>query len=93
MATGDDITGPINTGNPGEFTMLELAQQVIAITNSKSKIVHQPLPQDDPRQRRPDITKAKKHLNWEPKVQLTEGLTRTVAYFDELIRKSKTAQR
>jgi UDP-glucuronate decarboxylase len=92
MATGDDITGPINTGNPGEFTMLELAQQVIAITNSKSKIVHQPLPQDDPKQRRPDITKAKKHLNWEPKVQLKEGLTRTVEYFDDLIRKSKTAQ-
>ncbi|HEY6125550.1 MAG TPA: UDP-glucuronic acid decarboxylase family protein [Steroidobacteraceae bacterium] len=91
MATGDDITGPINTGNPGEFTMLELAQQVIEITNSKSKIIHQPLPQDDPKQRRPDITKAKKHLNWEPKVQLKEGLTRTVAYFDELIRKSKTA--
>jgi UDP-glucuronate decarboxylase len=91
MATGDDVTGPINTGNPGEFTMLELAQEVIAITNSKSKIIHQPLPQDDPKQRRPDITKAKKHLNWEPKVQLKEGLTRTVAYFDDLIRKSKTA--
>jgi UDP-glucuronate decarboxylase len=91
MATGDDVTGPINTGNPGEFTMLELAQQIIAITNSKSKIIHQPLPQDDPKQRRPDISKAKKHLGWEPKVQLKEGLTRTVAYFDELIRNSKSA--
>jgi len=91
MATGDDVTGPINTGNPGEFTMLELAQQVIAITNSKSKIVHQPLPQDDPKQRRPDITKARKILNWEPRVQLEEGLTRTAAYFEDLIRKSKAA--
>jgi UDP-glucuronate decarboxylase len=91
MATGDDITGPINTGNPGEFTMLELAQQVISVTNSKSKIVHQPLPQDDPKQRRPDISKARKILNWEPKVQLKEGLTRTAAYFEDLIRRSKAS--
>jgi UDP-glucuronate decarboxylase len=89
MATGDDITGPINTGNPGEFTMIELAKQVIEITNSKSKLVYKPLPSDDPKQRRPDITKAKKHLGWEPKVQLREGLTRTAAYFDDLIKKSR----
>jgi UDP-glucuronate decarboxylase len=91
MATGDDITGPINTGNPGEFTMLELAQRIIDITNSKSKIEFHPLPADDPKQRRPDISKAKALLNWEPKVPLGEGLAKTVAYFDELIRKSKGA--
>ncbi len=91
MATGDEVTGPINTGNPGEFTMLELARQVIDITNSKSKIEFQPLPADDPRQRRPDISKARKILGWEPKVPLREGLTRTVAYFDELIRKPARA--
>ncbi len=73
--------GPINIGNPGEFTMLELAEQVLKLTKSKSKIVHKPLPADDPRQRRPDITLAKKFLKWEPKVPLTEGLKRTIAYF------------
>ncbi|MBI3884468.1 MAG: SDR family oxidoreductase [Opitutae bacterium] len=73
--------GPVNLGNPGEFTMLELAQQVLKITKSKSKIVHQPLPADDPKQRRPDITLAKKYLKWEPAVPLADGLKRTVAYF------------
>ena len=73
--------GPINLGNPGEFTMLELAEQVLKHTKSKSKIVHQPLPADDPKQRRPDITLAKKYLKWEPKVQLAEGLKKTIAYF------------
>lgn len=85
MATGDDVIGPINLGNPGEFTMLQLAETVIDICNSKSPIVFRPLPADDPRQRRPDISKAEKILSWKPKVPLREGLTRTVAYFDRLL--------
>jgi UDP-glucuronate decarboxylase len=89
MATGDEITGPINIGNPGEFTMLELARQVIEITNSKSKIEYLPLPADDPKQRRPDITKAREHLAWQPRIPLGDGLSRTVAYFDQLIRQAK----
>ena len=76
-----ETVGPVNIGNPGEFTMLELAEQVLKLTKSKSKIVHKPLPTDDPKQRRPDITLAKKYLQWEPKVQLTEGLKKTIAYF------------
>ena len=76
-----ETVGPINLGNPGEFTMLELAQEVLRLTGSKSKIVHKPLPADDPKQRRPDITLAKKHLQWEPKVPLAEGLAKTIAYF------------
>jgi UDP-glucuronate decarboxylase len=73
--------GPVNLGNPGEFTMLELAEQVLKHTKSKSKIVHKPLPADDPKQRRPDIALARKYLKWEPKVQLAEGLKKTIAYF------------
>jgi UDP-glucuronate decarboxylase len=73
--------GPMNIGNPGEFTMLELAQHVLKLTKSKSKLIHQPLPSDDPKQRRPDITLAKKVLKWEPKVPLDEGLKKTIAYF------------
>jgi UDP-glucuronate decarboxylase len=73
--------GPVNIGNPGEFTMLELAQHVLRLTGSKSKIIHKELPADDPKQRRPDITLAKKYLDWEPKVQLAEGLEKTIAYF------------
>ncbi len=76
-----ETAGPMNLGNPGEFTMLELAQHVLRLTKSKSKIVHQRLPSDDPKQRRPDITLAKKILKWEPKVPLDEGLKRTIAYF------------
>ena len=76
-----ETVGPVNIGNPGEFTMLELAEQVLRQTKSKSKIVHKPLPADDPKQRRPDITLAKKYLKWEPKVPLAEGLKRTIAYF------------
>jgi len=76
-----ETVGPVNIGNPGEFTMLELAQQVLKLTGSKSKIVHKPLPADDPKQRRPDITLAQKYLKWEPKVQLAEGLEKTIAYF------------
>ncbi|MBB3268212.1 UDP-glucuronate decarboxylase [Azospirillum sp. OGB3] len=75
------ITGPINIGNPGEFTMLELAEQVIALTGSRSAIEHRPLPQDDPRQRRPDIAKAKALLGWEPAVPLRDGLARTIDDF------------
>lgn len=88
MATGDEVVGPINLGNPGEFTMLQLAETVIDICHSKSSIVFKPLPADDPRQRRPDISKAEKVLNWKPKVSLREGLTLTVSYFDRLIRGS-----
>ena len=83
MATGDDLIGPVNTGNPGEFTMLELAQKIIELTNSKSRIVYRPLPGDDPRQRKPNITLAKEKLDWEPGIRLEEGLKRTIAYFEE----------
>ncbi len=85
MATGPDVTGPINLGNPGEFTMLELAEHVIRLTGSASKIVHRPLPQDDPRQRQPDISVAKKLLDWEPTVNLEAGLKKTIDYFRTLI--------
>ncbi|HYH18987.1 MAG TPA: UDP-glucuronic acid decarboxylase family protein [Azospirillum sp.] len=81
MGTPEEHTGPLNLGNPGEFTMLELAEKVIRLTGTTSRIVHKPLPQDDPKQRRPDITKAKSLLGWEPKVPLDEGLERTIAYF------------
>lgn len=85
MNTPDDITGPINVGNPNEFTILELAQKIIQLTNSKSKIIHLPLPTDDPLQRQPDITLAKKQLNWEPKTQLEQGLQKTIAFFKTII--------
>jgi UDP-glucuronate decarboxylase len=82
MNTDDSITGPVNIGNPNEFTILELAEQVIQITNSKSKIIHLPLPEDDPTQRQPDISLAKKLLNnWEPKIELKDGLLKTIEYF------------
>jgi UDP-glucuronate decarboxylase len=82
MDTPDDFTGPVNIGNPVEFSMLELARTVIALTNSKSKLVFKPLPSDDPKQRRPDTTLAKRTLDgWEPKIQLEEGLRSTIAYF------------
>ena len=86
MKSPDEVTGPINIGNPGEFTMLELAQAVIDLTGSKSKIVHKPLPADDPRQRKPDISKATTVLGWKPKVHLKEGLTKTVAYFEAFLK-------
>ena len=81
MNTADDVTGPINIGNPGEFTMLELAEKVIALSGSKSKLVFNPLPSDDPKQRQPDITIARKTLGWEPAIPLDAGLTKTIAYF------------
>jgi UDP-glucuronate decarboxylase len=77
----NEVVGPMNLGNPGEFTMLQLAELVIKIVGGKSKIVHNPLPSDDPKQRRPDITLAKRVLKWEPQVNLEEGLKRTIAYF------------
>jgi UDP-glucuronate decarboxylase len=82
METGTEVTGPINIGNPGEFSIRQLASLIIDITGSRSKIVSRPLPPDDPRQRRPDIDKAKELLNWEPTISLREGLSRTIAYFD-----------
>ena len=85
MATGDDFVGPVNVGNPGEFTMLELAEKIIRFTNSKSKIIYQPLPADDPMQRKPDITIAKEKLNWEPHVKLDEGLKRTIDFFKSIV--------
>jgi UDP-glucuronate decarboxylase len=81
MDTGPEVTGPINIGNPNEFTIRELAEKVIALTGSKSEIVQNPLPTDDPRQRQPNIAKAKELLDWEPKVLLDQGLERTIAYF------------
>ncbi|HKP95094.1 MAG TPA: UDP-glucuronic acid decarboxylase family protein [Fibrobacteria bacterium] len=79
------LVGPVNVGNPNEFTIRELAEQVIAMTGSKSKIVSKPLPSDDPRQRQPDITVAKRELGWTPKVELRQGLEKTIAYFDTLL--------
>ncbi|NLF42165.1 MAG: SDR family oxidoreductase [Bacteroidales bacterium] len=81
MESDDTVTGPINIGNPGEFTMLELAEKVINITGSKSKIVFRPLPQDDPMQRQPNISKAKSILNWSPSIALDQGLEKTIDYF------------
>ncbi len=83
----DDFTGPVNLGNPDEFTILELAKKVIEMTGTRSKIVFNPLPSDDPRQRQPDITLAFNKLGWKPKVKLEEGLRKTIDYFDSLLRK------
>lgn len=85
MATGPEVSGPINLGNPGEFTMLDLAELVLRLTKSGSRIVHQPLPADDPRQRRPDISLAKQALDWEPTVNLEDGLRRTIDYFERTL--------
>ena len=85
MATKDQVTGPINIGNPTEFSMLELAGTVIEMTGSRSRVVHRPLPENDPRQRRPDISRAHELLSWSPRTQLKEGLIRTIAYFENLL--------
>jgi UDP-glucuronate decarboxylase len=85
MNTGDDFIGPVNVGNPGEFTILELAEKVLKLTGSSSKLIFLPLPEDDPMQRQPDITLAKKVLGWQPRVQLDEGLDKTIAYFKTII--------
>jgi UDP-glucuronate decarboxylase len=79
------VLSPINLGNPHEFTMQELAETVLEITNSKSKIIFQPLPSDDPKQRNPNIERARKELDWEPQIDLQSGLTRTVEYFQGII--------
>jgi len=86
MGTPSSITGPVNLGNPEEFTILQLAEMVLEITRSKSQLRFEPLPEDDPRQRKPDIRLAEELLNWEPKVQIREGLTKTIDYFDRLLR-------
>lgn len=88
MATGDDIQGPVNLGNPHEITVAELARRVIALTGSRSRIIHRPLPQDDPMQRCPDITLARQLLGWEPSVALDAGLGKTIAYFEMLLKRS-----
>jgi UDP-glucuronate decarboxylase len=85
MDSPDDFTGPVNLGNPAEFTILELAQKVIELTGTKSKIILKPLPDDDPRQRQPDITLARKFLRWEPVIRLEEGLKKTIEYFKSLL--------
>ncbi|MGY6558253.1 MAG: UDP-glucuronic acid decarboxylase family protein [Nitritalea sp.] len=85
MNSRDGFTGPVNIGNPGEFTMVQLAEQIIALTGSKSQLVFRPLPQDDPLQRKPVITLAKEELGWEPKVVLEEGLKKTIAYFESIL--------
>ena len=85
MDTPPDFTGPVNIGNPTEFTILELAAHIIEMTGARSRIVHMPLPEDDPRQRRPDISRAKELLPWTPRTSLKEGLFHTISYFDKLL--------
>ena len=85
MDTPNEITGPVNLGNPAEFSILEIAQTVLDLTGSRSRIVHRPLPHDDPKQRRPDISEADRVLGWRPTVPLREGLSRTIAYFEEML--------
>jgi UDP-glucuronate decarboxylase len=86
MGTPDEITGPVNLGNPVEFTILQLAQEVLSLTGSAAKIVNRPLPTDDPKQRCPDISRAQELLAWQPRVQLRDGLVKTIAYFEQLLR-------
>jgi UDP-glucuronate decarboxylase len=90
MATPDEVTGPINLGNPAEMTVKALAERVVALTGSRSKIEYRPLPEDDPKQRRPDIALARSTLGWEPTIRLEEGLAKTVAYFDQLLKSGET---
>ncbi|MEA3477174.1 MAG: UDP-glucuronic acid decarboxylase family protein [Bacteroidota bacterium] len=85
MNTGDQFTGPVNLGNPGEFTILELADKVLQMTGSKSKLVYEPLPEDDPVKRQPDISLAKKELGWQPKIDLEDGLKKTIEYFKTIV--------
>jgi UDP-glucuronate decarboxylase len=85
MATPDQVTGPINLGNPDEFSILELATTLIEMTGARARIVHRPRPEDDPRQRRPDISRAEEMLGWKPKTDLRAGLKRTIAYFEKLL--------
>jgi UDP-glucuronate decarboxylase len=92
MSSKDDIVGPLNIGNPSEFTIRQLAEAVIDLTGSRSKVVHRPLPLDDPKQRRPDIGRAQELLDWRPTIQLREGLIKTIAYFDGLFGKPSRRQ-
>jgi UDP-glucuronate decarboxylase len=92
METQPDVIGPVNLGNPNEFTMRQLAELVLDLTGSRSKIVHRPLPQDDPRQRKPDISEAERVLGWRPAVALKEGLTKTIPYFEELLSREGIAE-
>ena len=85
MNSKQGFIGPVNMGNPDEFTILELAEKVIDIIGSRSKIIHKPLPNDDPKQRKPDITLAKQELDWEPKIKLKDGLVKTIGYFEKLL--------
>jgi len=85
MASRDGFTGPVNIGNPVEMTMMELAENVLRLTGSSAKLIFKPLPQDDPKQRQPDISLAKKELGWEPKVSLADGLKATIAYFRTVV--------
>jgi len=85
MNSREDFVGPVNLGTPTEFTILELAKKIIKLTDSKSKIIYKPLPEDDPKQRQPNINLAKKELNWEPKIQLEEGLKKTISYFEKIL--------
>ena len=89
MNSREDFVGPVNLGSPEEFNILELAKKIIKLTNSKSKIIYRPLPEDDPKQRQPNINLAKKELNWEPKTQLEEGLIKTINYFERLLSNEK----
>ena len=90
MESKDGVTGPINLGNPKEFSIKELAQTVVAMTGSNSKLIYKPLPQDDPTQRQPDITLAQKELKWDPTIQLKEGLEKTIRYFEKLLKNNQT---
>lgn len=89
MATSNDFTGPVNIGNPNEFTIIELAETIIRLTNSKSKLIFKSLPKDDPQQRRPDISLAKEKLDWNPKIELEEGLKKTILYFETILKRDK----
>ena len=91
MDTPNEVTGPLNLGNPGEFTILDLARLVLDLTGSRSKIVHRPLPDDDPKQRRPDVSEADRVLGWRPAVQLKEGLEKTIKYFEKALSKAELA--
>jgi UDP-glucuronate decarboxylase len=92
MGTSSEVTGPINIGNPNEFTIRELAESVIQLTDSRSRLVNRPLPQDDPKQRQPDLTLAKKHLGWSPRQSLKEGLVPTIQYFEKMLSNEKLRQ-
>lgn len=89
MATPDDFTGPVNIGNPGEFTIKQLAEKIIGMTGSRSEIIYKPLPSDDPVRRRPDISLAQKNLDWQPMVNLEQGLAKTIAYFEDYLKHNK----